>query len=98
MIALGDWVLTWKGALAAYGISCLAFTAIWAIACAPRRREERAIENAARWQALRDELEDRRRTTGWFESQAYFDAECECIEIAERRRAQIHPSTREPKP
>ena len=94
------WVLTWKGALAAYGIACALFTVAWAVACIPGRRQERAVEQAEaiRRRARYAELARRRQATGWFESQAYFDAECECIEIAEQARSRrTHPSNRKPR-
>jgi hypothetical protein len=96
------WVLTWRGALAAYGIASAIFTIGWAVACTPGRRQERAAEQrdaARRNAASYDELAQRRQATSWFQSQAYFDAECECIEIAERIRSRSrHPTARKPNP
>ena len=70
----------------------------WLMRRAHRQEAERAASTERSIVLIRDELARRRQTSGWFQSQAYFDAECECIEIAEQARSRrTHPSNRKPR-
>jgi hypothetical protein len=87
-----QWWVPWT--LPAAGIVVL-----WALMHRAKQADiRRTAERDARFAALRAELEERRQATGWYQSQAYFDAECECIEIAERALSrQRHPTARHPR-
>ena len=82
-----QWWVPWT--VPAVGIAIL-----WALMAHAKRQDDR--QRAARLEALRDLLEERRRSTGWYRSQAYYDAELECIEIAEEALSRSrHPAGRD---
>lgn len=99
------WVLTWKGALAAYGIACILFTATWAIVCAPSRRH-RATDDLAeanrRNREARDALTARQHISPEIAAilkqldRRYYDREFAAIIQAEAKRR--HPSNRTHRP